>query len=219
MKKISLVIADGNEIYLEGMQCVLSKYKHIDVVNCYTHGGQILSEALPPKVNLIIISTYLQDVDGVDIAEALHKKYPNKNIMIISNQTGEINLDRFLDSGAIGLLLNNLPTNEFMQAIQKVAGGERYLGRHFSKLITKEYIRLSKQKLPKEKKTKVTRREKEILELLTEGLTSSEIANRLFISPRTVDTHRTNLLHKLGLKNTAALVRYAIENKYAADFQ
>jgi DNA-binding NarL/FixJ family response regulator len=216
MKNISLVIADGNEIYLEGLQTILRRYNHIDIANTYTHGGQILSEALQPKINLIILSSYLQDVDGIEIAAALHKKYPNKHILILSNQTSEVNLDRFLECGAIGLMLNSTPTNEILNAIQKVAGGERYLGKHFSKLITKEYMRLAKQKHPKDKNSRITRREKEILGLLTEGLTSAEIANRLYISPRTVDTHRTNLLHKLNLKNTAALVRYAIENKYAA---
>ncbi len=213
MKKISLVIADGNEIYLEGMRAILSKYKHIDIANTYTHGGQILVEALSPKINVIIVSSYLQDIDGLEIASALHKKYPDKHIIIMSNQTNDVNLDKFLECGAMGLMLNSTPPNEFLHALQKVASGERYLGKHFSKLITKEYIRLSKQRFPQEKKTKITKREKEILSLLTEGLTSSEIAKRLFISPRTVDTHRTNLLHKLNLKNTAALVRYAVENE------
>src|SRR5690606_3537833 len=99
---------------------------------------------------------------------------------------------------------------ELLNAAEKVAGGERYLGKNFSKIMTYEYVNLVRRMRKKETVRQITEREKEVLELLIEGLTSPEIAARLYISPRTVDTHRTNLLKKLNQKNTASLVRFAI---------
>lgn len=213
MKRITIIIADGSEVYLEGMHCVLSELPYVDIYHTFSKGSTLLNRSNLPNPDLFVISTYFEDMPGIQLATSLKLRYPNSHILIMSNQVGELQLDQFLESGANGLMLKNTPKKEFIHAIKKVASGDRYLGKHFSKLITKEYIRLSKQRLPRERKLSITRREKEILGLLVNGLTSTEIAGQLFISPRTVDTHRTNLLHKLKLKNTAALVRFALENE------
>ena len=99
---------------------------------------------------------------------------------------------------------------ELIDAASKVDEGYTYLGKIYSKMMTREYRKLTAYR--KSKKT-ITRREREVLYLLIQGNTSTEIASKLFISPRTVDKHRTNLLKKLNLKNTASLVRFALENK------
>lgn len=213
MKRISIIIADGSEVYLEGMQSVLSRISHVDILHSFSKGSALLKEEKIRVPDVFVISTFFEDMPGIQLATSLKLRFPGSHILIMSNQVGELQLDQFLESGASGVMLKNTSAKEFKNAVQKVASGDRYLGKHFSKLMTKEYIRLSKQRLPRDRKTAITRREKEILGLLVNGLTSTEIAQELFISPRTVDTHRTNLLNKLKLKNTAALVRYALENE------
>ena len=140
----------------------------------------------------------------------LIKNFPEACILILADDSTEDTLSDFLASGAQGLLMKSAHRIELIDAANKVADSETYLGKIYSKMMTREYRKLTAYR--KTKKT-ITRREREVLHLLIQGHTSTEIASKLFISPRTVDKHRTNLLKKLNLKNTASLVRFALENK------
>ena len=209
MEKISTIIADGNEIFRHGLRSILSEH-HFDVVSETDNGALVLSAFENVKPQLCVLSFNLPEISGICLANKLIKNFPEACILILADDSTEDTLSDFLASGAQGLLMKSAHRIELIDAANKVADSETYLGKIYSKMMTREYRKLTAYR--KTKKT-ITRREREVLHLLINGHTSTEIASKLFISPRTVDKHRTNLLKKLNLKNTASLVRFALENK------
>ena len=209
MEKITTIIADGNEIFRHGLRSILSEH-HFDVVSETDNGALVLSAFENVRPQLCVLSFNLPEISGIRLANKLIKNFPEACILILADDNTEDTLSDFLASGAQGLLMKSAHRIELIDAANKVADSETYLGKIYSKMMTREYRKLTAYR--KTKKT-ITRREREVLHLLIQGHTSTEIASKLFISPRTVDKHRTNLLKKLNLKNTASLVRFALENK------
>ncbi|MCG8372821.1 MAG: response regulator transcription factor [Balneolales bacterium] len=209
MSTINTIVADGNEIFRYGLCSILSE-NGFTITSEIDNGALILTAFESVKPELCVVSFSMPEISGIQLANKIIAKYPEARILIMADTDSDAVLNEFLDSGAQGLLLKNAHRLELIDASQKVARGETFLGKQFSKMMTREYLRLAKMK---KNRKQITLREREVLALLVDGLTSSQIAERLFISPRTVDKHRTNLLKKLDLKNTAGLVRYALENQ------
>jgi DNA-binding NarL/FixJ family response regulator len=209
MGTIKTIVADGNEIFRHGLSSIL-RDADFEICSEVDNGALILSAFEHVQPDLCVISFEMPEINGIELANKMISRFPAAKILMLTETDSDSVLNEFLDSGAQGLLLKSAHRIEFIDAAEKVANGDNFLGKQFSHMMTREYLRLAK--LRKSKKH-ITGREREVLKLLVEGLTSSEIAERLFISPRTADKHRTNLLKKLGQKNTAGLVRYAIENE------
>lgn len=215
MTNIDTIVADGNEIFRYGLSSILRDHGAFNICSEIDNGALVLTAFESVKPALCILSFSMPEMEGIIIAKKIIDKYPEANILLLADDTDQKTLNEFLDSGAFGLIHKSAHHLELIDAAQKVANGERFLGKQFSKMMTKEYIRLARKKKRPDPIKSITKREREVLSLLTEGLTSSEIASKLYISPRTVEKHRTNLLKKLKLKNTAALVRFAMENEQA----
>ena len=215
MNTINVVVADGNEIFRYGLSSILRDHGAFEISSEVDNGALVLTAFESVKPELCILSFRMPEMEGVIIAKKIIDKNPDANILLLAEDTDQKTLNEFLDSGAYGLIHKSAHHLELIDAAEKVAAGERFLGRQFSKMMTEEYKRLARKKKHPDPVKSVTEREKEILSLLIEGLTSNEIAQKLYISPRTVEKHRTNLLKKLDLKNTAALVRFALENEQA----
>ncbi len=209
MGTITTIVADGNEIFRHGLSSILRE-ADFDILSEIDNGALILTAYENVLPELCVISFDMPEISGIQLANKISCNYPNANILILADNASEKTLNEFLDSGANGLLLKSADKIELTEAAKKISEGETHLGKQFSKMMTREYLRLSR--LKKGKRSSITPREQEVLSYIVKGLTSSEIGKKLFISPRTVDKHRTNLLKKLGLKNTASLVRYALSN-------
>ena len=212
MGTITTIVADGNEIFRHGLSSILRE-ADFEILSEIDNGALILTAYENVLPELCVISFVMPEISGIQLANKITDKFPNAKILILADNASEKTLNEFLDSGANGLLLKSADKIELVEAAKKISEGETHLGKQFSKMMTREYLRLSR--LKKGTKTSITPREQEVLSYLVKGLTSSEIGKKLFISPRTVDKHRTNLLKKLGLKNTASLVRYALSNDVA----
>ena len=212
MNIIDTIVADGNEIFRYGISSILRDNDAFNICSEVDNGALVLTafESVAPQ--LCILSFSMPEMEGIIIAKKILDKNPDANILLLADETDQKTLNEFLESGAYGLIHKTAHHLELIDAAKKVASGERFMGKQFSKMMTKEYIRLARKKKRPDPAKSVTKREREILVLLTEGLTSTEIAQKLYISPRTVEKHRTNILKKLDLKNTAALVRFAMEN-------
>ena len=208
MGTITTIVADGNEIFRYGLSSILRE-DDFDIISEIDNGALVLSAFEIVRPQLCVLSFDMPEISGIQLANKLISKFPETKILMLANEDSEEVLNEFLESGAQGLLLKSAYKPELLDAASKVARGETFMGKQFSLMMTREYRRLTHMKVSKKQ---VTSREKEILGLLVDGLTSSEIADKLFISPRTVDKHRTNLLKKLGQRNTAGLVRFAMEN-------
>jgi len=209
MGTIKTIVADGNEIFRHGLSSIL-RNADFEIFSEVDNGALILTAFESVQPDLCVISFEMPEINGIQLANKMIARFPSAKILMMTDSNSDAILNEFLDSGAQGLLLKSAHQIELIDAAQKVASGENFLGKQFSHMMTREYLRLAKLR---KSKRHITLREREVLKLLVEGLTSSEIAECLFISPRTVDKHRTNLLKKLGQKNTAGLVRYAIENE------
>lgn len=209
MGNIKTIVADGNEIFRNGL-CSILREDDFHILSEIDNGALVLTAFESVKPDLCVVSFSMPEISGIQLVNKIIDKFPGANILVMADSASDAILNDFLDSGASGLLLKSADKIELLDAAAKIAANENYLGKQFSKMMTREYLRLARLK---KSKNHITRREKEVLGHLVDGLKSSEIAEKLFISPRTVDKHRTNLLKKLGLKNTASLVRYALENQ------
>lgn len=206
MSTINVLLTDDHQIIIDGLKSLLNNQDDIQVVAEANNGREALR-----ILGLISIDVLLMDIDmpvmnGIDALKEIRKNYPNVRVIILSmhNEAGMIK--SLIDIGANGYLLKSCTQDELVEAIKKVASGQSY----FSSDVTLALLKpTSNQGQPNEL---LTEREIEILKLIAAGFSNKEIGDQLFISHRTVDTHRTNLMKKLDVSNIAGLISYAIRN-------
>ena len=209
MNKIKILLADDHKIFREGIRSILEKEKDLDVVEEAANGEELLEKLTKTKVDVIILDLDMGKPNGIEITEIINQKYPEVKILILSMIGLHDFVIQALEMGATGYILKNTGKDEVITAIRSVAKGDSYFSKEVSSRLVEE---LNKPKTLKKRSEGIplTSREIEVLQLIAQEFSNPEIAERLFISIRTVDTHRRNLLEKLGLKNTAGLVKYAI---------
>lgn len=214
-EKIRVLVADDHDIVRYGICSVIDTSADIEVV-CEAGSGQEAIEQFEKiRPDICIIDITMPERNGIETTKSILEIDPNARVLILTMHINEEYLNQVLNAGAYGYMLKNSDREELLGSIRSVNNGEKAFSRTISKLMTERYVRNLQQadQLSDSDKAHLTRREREILKLIAEGHTSHEISEMLFISPRTVDTHRSNLMQKLELKNTAGLVRFAIENE------
>jgi len=206
---IRLLIVDDHPIVISGLQNALGEQKDIEVVGHVLNAMETMSWLEKAETDVILLDIGLPDMDGIDLCKLIHKQYPTIKIIGLTTYGQVSFITSMLRNGAQGYLYKNTSEQELAQAIRIVYAGGQYLSAEVNdKLIAKATRSLPKngQLIPK-----LTRREKEVLELILSESTNQEIANALFLSISTVETHRMNLCAKLGARNTAGLVKNAIK--------
>lgn len=200
---IRIFIVDDHPMVVEGMRSILTQMTDVEVAGHAMNAASCMGYFVNNSADLVLLDINLPDQSGIDVCKALLKRKPELKVISLTNLDQLTYLQNMKDAGAKGYLLKNSSSDEIEKAITTVmAGNEFWLGRDN----VRESIQDHNQLL-------LTRREIEVLKLIAEGLTNQEIADKLFVSTSTVDSHRKNLLSKLQVKNTAALVRTALENK------
>ncbi len=212
MKTIKLMLADDHELIRSGIRHLLQQEPSVVVVGEVSSGQELLREVESQQPDVVLMDIEMPQMNGLKAAEEVLKKFPDLKIILLTMYTEEHYLERCLEIGCRGYLLKQSDTGEILEAIRQVYQGEVYFGAGVSKHFLQRSVTRSGLN-PKLGKARLSRRETEVLHLIAEGLSSKEIADKLFISVRTVETHRSNILHKLELQNTAQLVRYAIKHK------
>jgi DNA-binding NarL/FixJ family response regulator len=196
-------IVDDHPMVIEGIRSMLLDLPPIEVAGHAMNAASCLGFFVKNSADVVLLDINLPDQNGMEVCKELIRRRPALKIIALTNFDQLTYLQSMKDAGAHGYLLKNSSLDEIEKAIQAVvAGGEYWLGRDS----VRESIKEHNQPL-------LTRREIEVLKLIAEGLTNQEIADKLFVSASTVDSHRKNLISKLQVKNTAALVRTALENK------
>lgn len=215
MNKIRVLVVDDHDIVRYGICSVLKSSPDIEVVGEASNGVEAVKnfELLKPDVILLDIS--MPEMNGIETTRTIIRSNPKAKILILTMHLNEEYLNQVLNAGATGYILKNTEIGEMLSGIRSVAKGQQIFSTPISKLMTDKYVRSVQygNESKESSSPSLTRRESEILQKIADGKTSQEIADLLFISPRTVDTHRANLIQKLGVKNSAGLVRYAIENQ------
>ena len=196
-----IFIVDDHYMVIEGIRSLLQNEKGIEWAGHATNAASCLAFLQQQQPDIILMDINLPDKSGIDLCKEVKEKYPSVFIVGLSTFNQQSFIQKMMDSGASGYVLKNASQEELMEAIETVIKGKIFLSDEAA------------QSLQKRGNVNIvlTRREKEVLELIAEGMTNNVIAQKLFISPATVDTHRKNLLAKLEAKNTASLVRMATQ--------
>jgi DNA-binding NarL/FixJ family response regulator len=203
---ISVYVVDDHSVVIEGITTVLQVEKDIQVVGYATTAKQCIDYFLTNTADVILMDISLPDMDGIGLCTIIKKKYPGVMVLALSTFNQGLYIKNMLDNGASGYLLKNADKIEIINAIKTVVTGKQYLNFELQKTlsITNELIAST---------PKLTKREKEILTLIADGFTNPLIAEKIFLSIDTIDSHRRNMYAKLKVNNTAQLIRSAIENK------
>lgn len=210
MKKQAVLLAESFDIYRHGIETILANTNTFELLKSVKTGEKFISQYKKYPDSLCLVASNLSDMNIHELMQQLKKTNPDPNVIILTNSTEISHLNQSLKAGVKGYLTKNVPAAELIEIIKKVSTGKQAFSKNIAQLMVGKYTDLTTRRQIQNSK-QITKREKEILNLIVEGYTSAEIAEILFISTRTVETHRSNLMSKLELKNTAALVRYAIE--------
>lgn len=211
---IRVMIADDHNMFVEGVESILVGIDNIQVVaKCYT-GLEVFEKIQNTPVDVILLDINLPGMNGLEVCQKLSKEYPDVKVLALSMHNEESFVTEILKYGAQGYILKNTGKKELINAIEMVNNGQSYFSDEVTETIMKSLVN---QRTGSKKSSmltpKISRREKDVLELIVKEHTTQEIADTLFISLKTVESHRRSLLTKLGVRNTAGLVRVAIEHQ------
>lgn len=197
---IKVFIVDDHYMVIEGIRSLLQYEKNVEWTGHAMNADSCLAFLRQQQPDIILMDINLPDKSGIDLCKEVKEAYPEIFIIGLSTFNQQSFVQKMMDSGASGYVLKNASQEELMEAIATVVKGKIFLSDEAAQTLQKG-----------EKIVVLTGREKEVLELIAEGMTNNEIGEKLFISPSTVDTHRKNLLAKLEAKNTASLIRLATQ--------
>lgn len=211
MKPIRVIIADDHVIMREGVALILNGLPEFVVIGQAANGKQAveLAERLQPDIALLDVN--MPELNGIDAARIIHESCPGIKTLILTMHDDDAIFFDAIQSGAAGYVLKGSRPDELIQALQEVHKGNVYLSPPMTRKLVSSYLETAGY--PKNSQLDLlTERETEVMQLLAQGLTNREVAEKLVISPSTVQTHRTHIMEKLNLNNRAELVRYALQN-------
>lgn len=195
-------IVDDHYMVIEGIRSLLQNEKDIEWTGHASNAGSCLAFLQQHQPDVILMDINLPDKSGIDLCKEVREKYPAVFVIGLSTFNQQSFIQKMIENGASGYVLKNATQEELMEAIATVAGGKTFLSDEAAQSLRKN----NEGEIPV-----LTRREKEVLELIADGLTNNEIAQKLFISVTTVDTHRKNLLAKFDARNIASLIKAAMQ--------
>lgn len=205
---IQILITDDHQLFREGIANLLSASPHIDIVGWAENGQQAIEKARKLMPDIVIMDLSLPVINGVDATRILTKELPATKILVLSMHAEKNYIKEALEAGAFGYLFKNCTYDQLIEAINTVHQGKKYLSDKITEVLIEDYLN---KEAVSESGPELSEREAEILKLIAEGKTTREIADLLFISIKTVGTHKQHILENLKLKSTADLIKYAIK--------
>lgn len=207
---IKIFIADDHKLMIDGVRSTLMGVQDFEIVGEADNGCHVIRELETGlEVDVILMDINMPKMDGAECTKIISKKYPAIKTIALSQYEDQKNVLKMIESGAYGYLLKDIDKDELVEAIRTVKSGQKYLCKRLSKKLIDKALGIYQKETFS---PKLTKREIEILSLICDEYSSQEIADKLFISFHTVESHRANLINKAGVKNTAGLVRWAVEN-------
>ena len=208
MNKIRLAIIDDHAVVLDGLKTMLNSFDSLEVVYTTQTGQTLLEHFQSDAPDVLLMDIQMPDINGIDLCKQITKQYPSVKVIAFTSFDDSNYVKQVFRSGAKGYLLKNSDKQTIVKAIETVMQDEEYMDEAIKKILLQESITGHRRSLFE---VPLTKREKEILKLIADGLSNQDIADKLFISLRTVETHRLNLNQKLDVKNTAGLVKEAMK--------
>lgn len=202
---IKIAITDDHPLLLEGLKNILSNQPNIEVVGCYTSANELQNALKHTEIDILLLDINLSDLNSLELLKPLKKNYPEMYIMMLSVHNEFAVINSAIDEGASGYIQKNASLEEILEGINSILNGGIYMCQQTKSIYDK------KEKDGLNKIPKLTRREKEILAEAATGLTTLQIAEKLFISPHTVESHRKNLIEKFQTTNLSSAIKLASE--------
>ena len=218
MRKIRFLVADDHSVVRDGVRSVLRSSPDYRVVAEAEDGEQAVELSRVHKPDVVIMDVSMPKLNGIEATAIIKKENPDIKIVILTVHEDEEYVYQILRAGASGYVLKSAGKKEIFAAIRSALAGERFFSPGISRMIIEGFINRAREQNPEpeepqnKQETPLTNREVEVLRYIAQGYTNRKIAETLFLSIRTVNTHRTNLMQKLDIHDTARLVRYAIES-------
>lgn len=209
MKKYKLLIVDDHKMFRSGLRFILSDIPEIEIIGEAANGLELLEILKDNVVDIILMDINMPKMNGIEATSEALKIDPTLNIIVLSMHGEEAYYDQMIAAGVKGFLLKNSDVDELKLALHAIING----GTYFSQELLVSILDKKKSKALQNDLVKFTQREMQVLKLICEGFSNVDIAKKLFISQRTVDRHRANLLSKTSCHNSISLVMYAIKNK------
>lgn len=211
-KPIRILIADDHQMFIDGLKALLKRDKNVQIIGEVGNGTDALEFVRKQTPDLLITDISMPGMSGVELTRHIKHSYPEVKVLVLSMYNDREIVSEILMSEAEGYILKNTGRQELMNAIQRIADNSTY---YSNEVLNSMMSRLKKQKTIERNASLLTSREIEIVKLIMEEYSSEEIAEKLFISKRTVDTHRKNIIQKTNTRTLVGLIKFAIENNLA----
>jgi DNA-binding NarL/FixJ family response regulator len=206
---VTIILAEDHAVVRQGLRLLLEVQDDFHVVAEAADGYEAVTQVNSWHPDVLVVDLMLPGLSGLEVTRQVHQQEPDTHIIILSMYSDESYVLEALKNGAAGYVLKGSPTECLLRAIREVVAGHHYLSPPLSEYAIAAYLRQAQAAALDPYET-LTTREREVLQLAAQGRTSGDIAAQLFISPRTVESHRANLMRKLGLRNQTDLVRFAL---------
>ena len=210
--KIRVLVADDHAIIREGLQVMLGNQPDMEVVATATNGREAIRLVDKHAPDVVVIDISMPELNGIEAIQQMLPRQPYMKVIVLSIHETKPYVYRALKAGAMGYLIKETAGLEVVEAVRSVYQGETYLSQRIADLLTSESFQKSEFLMEGSPLEVLSSREREILQLVAEGQTSLEIAERLSISPKTVDTYRSRLMHKIRVEDMAGLIKFAIQH-------
>ncbi len=213
-EKIKILLVDDHHLVRTGIANLLAGESDLEIIGEASNAGEMIDLLKQQEPDLAVLDIALPDMSGIELARQMAKEFPRVKVVFLSMYTSEEFVFNAINSGAKGYLPKNTSRSELLEAIRAVAKGEEYFAESISNTILKSYIKKAKSGNLEQLRDEslLSKRELEVLRLFAQGLTNQEIADKLFISIRTVESHKNHIMQRLELKTTVDLIKFAIRN-------
>jgi two-component system response regulator NreC len=211
---IKILIADDHPLIAEGIKNTFENHVEFQVLAIVNNGKEAISFLEENKVDIALLDINMPIMDGIECAKIITSEFKDVKVAMLSMYQEKSLIQKLIEIGAKGYMLKTIPSDELLMAIKSIYEGKEYFNSDVTKALLKEdnspTLHQYSKKSPLLKE--LTVREMEVIKYISQGLTNIQIGEKLFISPRTVDTHRTNIMRKLDVHNVASLIRFAFQN-------
>ncbi len=211
MDKVTICITDDHKIIAEGIASFLIGNKKFKLVCKSSSGKELLEKLKEKQPDIVLLDIKMPGLSGIQIAKTLKKDYPKVKIVFLSSDTNKESLDEAIKAGGVGYLSKDILEEEFLFALEEIWAGKNYYSKGIQQSVFNSYTNSINSDASSESDL-LSKREIEVIKLIADGLSYNKIAEKLFISSRTVETHKKNIIDKLELKTTIDLIKYAILN-------
>lgn len=212
MRKKRILLADDHKILRDGIKAIILELPDYEIVGEASDGEEVLKIAKKRKIDVAVVDINMPKLDGIQCTKALKDQHRDIKILAISMHSDEAHIAQMLTAGASGYISKDSGKKVFLEALASVANGEQYFSQQVTQIVMAELTKTKEEKIKENPRKYLTKRELDVLKLIVEEKSNSEIADELFISIRTVDAHRRNLLQKLDVKNVVGLIKFALNN-------